>query len=154
MDLSGGGLFRRDHNGAFAPVAVGSRDLDILGVLVAKAGEIVAKEELVVAVWPSTVVEDSNLTVQISALRRLLDCARTNGSCVQTVSGRLAEARRLSGDDRYSSLARLQAVVGYWGVPRVRALFEATYFAGLRKAGVPEERLAHGGQSDRPGLAL
>jgi hypothetical protein len=28
---------------------------------------------------------------------------------------------------------------GYWGVPRIDALFEATYFAGLRKAGVPEE---------------
>jgi hypothetical protein len=27
----------------------------------------------------------------------------------------------------------------YWGVPKTRALFEATYFAGLRKAGVPEE---------------
>jgi hypothetical protein len=51
----------------------------------------------------------------------------------------LAEARRLSADDRYSSLARLHAVIGYWGVPKVRALFEATYFAGLRKAGMPEE---------------
>src|SRR5271166_5500392 len=52
----------------------------------------------------------------------------------------LAEARRLSSDDRYSSIARLKAVVGIdWGVPKVRALFEATYFAGLRKAGVPEE---------------
>jgi adenylate cyclase len=50
----------------------------------------------------------------------------------------LAEARRLSGDDRYSSLARLHAV-GYWGVPAVRALYEATFFAGLRKAGMPEE---------------
>jgi len=29
--------------------------------------------------------------------------------------------------------------LGYWGVPKVRALFEATYFAGLRKAGMPEE---------------
>jgi hypothetical protein len=28
---------------------------------------------------------------------------------------------------------------GYWGVPKVRALFEATYLAGLRKAGLPEE---------------
>jgi len=27
----------------------------------------------------------------------------------------------------------------YWGVPKVRALFEATYFVGLRKAGIPEE---------------
>jgi adenylate cyclase len=50
----------------------------------------------------------------------------------------LAEARGLSGDDRYSSIARLQAV-GYWGVPKIRALFDATYFAGLRKAGMPEE---------------
>ena len=50
----------------------------------------------------------------------------------------LAEARRLSSDDRYSSLARLRAI-GYWGVPAVRALYEATYFAGLRKAGMPEE---------------
>ena len=51
----------------------------------------------------------------------------------------LAEARRLVADDRYSSIARLKAVVGYWGVPKIRALFEATYFAGLRKAGMPEE---------------
>jgi tetratricopeptide (TPR) repeat protein len=51
----------------------------------------------------------------------------------------LAEARRLSGDDRFSSLARLKAVFGYWGVPKIHALFEATYFVGLRLAGMPEE---------------
>jgi TolB-like protein len=50
----------------------------------------------------------------------------------------LAEARRLVGDDRYSSIARLRAVES-WGVPKIRALAEATYFAGLRKAGVPEK---------------
>ena len=50
----------------------------------------------------------------------------------------LAEARRYGADDRYSSLARLRAI-GYFGVPKIRALFEATYFAGLRKAGMPEE---------------
>jgi TolB-like protein/tetratricopeptide (TPR) repeat protein len=50
----------------------------------------------------------------------------------------LAEARRLSLDGRYSSIARLQATA-YYGVPKTRALFEATYFAGLRKAGMPEE---------------
>jgi tetratricopeptide (TPR) repeat protein len=51
----------------------------------------------------------------------------------------LAEARKLSLDDRYSSIARLKAVVRYWGVPKIRDLFEATYFAGLRKAGMPED---------------
>jgi len=50
----------------------------------------------------------------------------------------LAEARRLSLDGRYSSIARLNAIA-YFGVPKIRALFEATYFAGLRKAGMPDE---------------
>ena len=55
----------------------------------------------------------------------------------------LAEARKLSGDDRHSSIAKLlkagETGSGYWGVPKIRALYEATYFAGLRKAGMPEE---------------
>jgi adenylate cyclase len=50
----------------------------------------------------------------------------------------LAEARRLSSDGRVSSIAHLKAAQ-YFGVPKVRALFEATYFAGLRLAGMPEE---------------
>jgi tetratricopeptide (TPR) repeat protein len=57
--------------------------------------------------------------------------------------GELAEARKLSRDDRFSSIARLRPTglfgSGSWGVPKVSALFEATYFAGLRKAGIPEE---------------
>jgi TolB-like protein len=40
------------------------------------------------AVWPGTVVEEGNLTVQISALRRILDENRKEGSCIQTVPGR------------------------------------------------------------------
>ena len=83
-----GGLFRRDNTDAFVPVAIGSRALDIPGVLIERAGEVVSKDEMVTAVWPGTVVEDSNLTVQISALRRVLDNGRSNGSCIQTVSGR------------------------------------------------------------------
>ena len=52
----------------------------------------------------------------------------------------LAEARRLSADDRYSTLPCLRAVEDFRAlVPKVRALFEATYIAGMRKAGMPEE---------------
>jgi len=57
---------------------------------------------------------------------------------IDRATAELAEARRLSADDRFSSLARLK-VIGYFGVPKIRALFEATYFAGLRLAGMPEE---------------
>jgi TolB-like protein/DNA-binding winged helix-turn-helix (wHTH) protein/Flp pilus assembly protein TadD len=83
-----GGLFRCNGTGTFEPVAIGSRALDILGVLIEREGEVVSKDEIIAAVWPGTVVEDSNLTVQISTLRRVLDRGRSNGSCIQTISGR------------------------------------------------------------------
>jgi Flp pilus assembly protein TadD len=57
---------------------------------------------------------------------------------MQRAAVELAEARALVGDDRYSSIARLRAVEN-WGVARIRALIEATYFTGLRRAGMPEE---------------
>jgi hypothetical protein len=56
----------------------------------------------------------------------------------ERAAGELAEARRRASDDRYSSIARLRAAGPYptapgnWGVPKTRALFEATYFAGLQ----------------------
>ena len=56
----------------------------------------------------------------------------------ERAAAKLGEAQRVATDDRFSSIARLKAG-GYWGVPKVAALFEATYFAGLRKAGMPEE---------------
>jgi adenylate cyclase len=56
----------------------------------------------------------------------------------ERAAAELAEARRLDRDDRYSSLARLKAVSGVV-LPKVRALSEATFVAGLRLAGMPEE---------------
>jgi adenylate cyclase len=50
----------------------------------------------------------------------------------------LADARRLSGDRRYSSIARFKGTMSF-GVPKNNALAETTFFAGLRKAGLPEE---------------
>ena len=60
-----------------------------------------------------------------------------NGEAERAVT-ELAEARRLSGDGRYSSIAGLIALGTQWG-PKIRPLVEATYWAGLRKAGMPEE---------------
>lgn len=48
----------------------------------------------------------------------------------------LVEARRLSGSDRYASIARFKEAVGYGA--KTQALAEGTFFAGLRLAGVPE----------------
>jgi tetratricopeptide (TPR) repeat protein len=52
----------------------------------------------------------------------------------------LAEAQKLQGEDSYSSIVRVRLDSQFRGAgPEIRALFEATYLAGLRKAGVPEE---------------
>ena len=58
----------------------------------------------------------------------------------ERAAAELAEAQRLNGGDLFSSIAQLKAYPGArWGVPETLALYEATYFAGLRKAGMPEE---------------
>ena len=69
-------------------MAMGSRALDVLDVLVGQAGDLVSRDEFMAAVWPATVVEDSNLNMQVAALRRVLDEGRANGSCIQTIPGR------------------------------------------------------------------
>ena len=57
----------------------------------------------------------------------------------ERAAAELTEAGRLSSDDRYSSIARLKAVFRYSGMSKFRASIDATYIAGLRKAGMPEE---------------
>ena len=54
----------------------------------------------------------------------------------ERAAAELAETWRLSPDGRYSSIAGLKAAE-YFGSREVQALVEATYFAGLRKAGIP-----------------
>lgn len=54
------------------PVGLGSRGFDLLKALVAKRDRVVSKDELLDEVWPGLVVEENNLQVQISGLRRVL----------------------------------------------------------------------------------
>ena len=88
FDRRSGGLFRCARDGKPDPVTVGSRALDVLGVLLGRHGDLVSKDEILAAVWPDTTVDEANLHVQISALRRVLDQDRAEASCIQTVPGR------------------------------------------------------------------
>ena len=54
------------------PVAMGSRAFDVLLTLVERAGTVVTRNELLDAAWPGLIVEDGNLSVQMSTLRRIL----------------------------------------------------------------------------------
>jgi predicted ATPase/DNA-binding winged helix-turn-helix (wHTH) protein len=53
-------------------VPLGARALDVLVVLAERAGSLVSKNELLETVWPDTVVEENNLQVQVSTLRKVL----------------------------------------------------------------------------------
>jgi Flp pilus assembly protein TadD len=79
-----------------------------------------------------------NATPAHPQFRTFLASAYALKGDTERAAAELAEARRLVGDDRYSSIARLRAVES-WGLPKIQALVETAYFAGLRKAGMPDE---------------
>ena len=65
------------------PAGLGARALDLLITLTAEPGHLITKNELLDRVWPGLVVEEGNLHVQISNLRRLI-----GGDVIATVPGR------------------------------------------------------------------
>src|SRR5271169_5615673 len=69
------------------PVRLGSRAFDILAALVERAGEVVGKEQLIARAWPKTYVEEANLKIQVSALRRALGDGQDGNRYVITVPG-------------------------------------------------------------------
>ena len=66
-------------------VPVGSRAFDILAVLMAARGQVVSIETILRKVWPDTVVEESNIRVQVCALRKALGEDRR---LIQNIPGR------------------------------------------------------------------
>lgn len=83
LDVARGCLLRDGKQ-----VSLGSRAIDILVVLASAKGEVVTKDDLMARVWPDRVVEENNIQVHVSALRKALDEGSTVGSCVVTVPGR------------------------------------------------------------------
>jgi adenylate cyclase len=81
-------LLRIGNDGFSTPIPLGSRAAEILFLLLQRHGEVVSKKEIMDAVWPHMAIQENNLTVQISALRRALDDASDGGSCILTVPGR------------------------------------------------------------------
>jgi adenylate cyclase len=93
MDSYELGPFRLDtHNGVLLhgtePVALGGRAVALLRALIEKPGAPVSKDALIEAAWPGQVVEDSNLPVQIAALRRALGEAPGGDRWIETMPRR------------------------------------------------------------------
>ncbi|HEY5283333.1 MAG TPA: winged helix-turn-helix domain-containing protein, partial [Polyangia bacterium] len=62
---------------------LGARAFDVLQALIERRQRLVTKEELLDLAWPELVVEENNLQVQISALRKVLGT-----DAIATVAGR------------------------------------------------------------------
>jgi DNA-binding winged helix-turn-helix (wHTH) protein len=67
------------------PVPIHHKGLRLLNVLLGAPGEVIDKRALMDAAWPGTAVEESNLSVQIAALRKLLGAAHDGSEWIATV---------------------------------------------------------------------
>lgn len=83
LDTASGLLLRGTE-----PTSLGRRAIALLRALVEKPGALVSKDVLIEAGWPGQVVEESNLTVQISALRRVLAEAPGGERWIETMPRR------------------------------------------------------------------
>jgi len=99
-----------------------SRAFDILLYLVERNGEVIEKDALLEAVWSDSFVEESNLAVHISALRRVLHEKKGEAKFIRTISGR-----------GYSFVAPIEEIDS---VQDFREQFKT------RKKPLPEEKLA------------
>jgi len=67
------------------PVPVGYRGVLLLAALVERPGEVLSKAELMDAAWPQAAVEESNLSVQIASLRKLLGSGADDAEWIATI---------------------------------------------------------------------
>lgn len=98
-------------------VRIGARAFDVLLTLVERPGRVVAKDELLATAWPGVIVEEANLAVQISALRKVL-----GPGLIATVAGRGYQfTGTLEALGSPSEAGAAQAEVARGGVPRAAA---------------------------------
>ena len=93
---------RRELLAHGVPVTLGQRAFDVLLLLVTRHGQLVTKDELMAEVWPGVVVEENNIQVHVSALRKVLGTAGDGERYLLTVAGRgyrfVAPVERESAD--------------------------------------------------------
>ena len=88
FELLAHNLLRQDPTGARVPVQMSSRALSILALLLERPGVLVSKDLTMDEAWPNIAVAPNNLTVQMAALRRVLDEGRAGESYIKTLPGR------------------------------------------------------------------
>ncbi|HKQ05717.1 MAG TPA: winged helix-turn-helix domain-containing protein [Blastocatellia bacterium] len=99
LDPDAGLLLRQGE-----PVPLTPKVFDILLALVENSGQVIEKNDLMQMIWPDTVVEENNLTVNMSALRKALGDDISEHQYIKTVPKRgyrfVANVRKLPGPSR------------------------------------------------------
>lgn len=109
------------HNGQ--PVPLKPKILDLLLLLVQMRGRLVDKDELMKEIWPNTIVEENNITVSMSILRKTLGEDRAGRQFIETVPGRgyrfVAEVKIVSEEQTIPQEApRVSALTAVEAEPR------------------------------------
>lgn len=80
------------------PVSLNPKTVELLLVLIDRRTEVLSKDDLLEAVWPDQIVEENNLTVHVSALRKALGDRNPQRQFIVTIPGRgyqfVADVRR------------------------------------------------------------
>jgi DNA-binding winged helix-turn-helix (wHTH) protein/mannose-6-phosphate isomerase-like protein (cupin superfamily) len=111
-------LLRVGDDGSATPIPLGLRAADLLLLFLERPSELVTKAQIMDAVWPGTVVEESNLSVQIAAIRRALDADRNGDSCILSVPRR---GYRFTLDVKEEDQPQSEMAVGASAVPKEAA---------------------------------
>lgn len=100
-------LLRRSLERDGQPIALSGKALEILAILLERRGEVVNKNDLMRRVWPDTAVEENNITVAISALRKALGETPHAAKWIVAVPGRGYSFVGLAASQQLRSVAIL-----------------------------------------------
>jgi len=85
------------------PLPIKPKILDLLLFLVERHGQLITKDQLMKSIWPDAIVEENNITVSISMLRKTLGDNRVNPQFIETVPRRgyrfVAEVTEVSAEE-------------------------------------------------------
>ena len=112
------------------PLALTGKAFDLLATLVRQAGHLLTKDELLHAVWPDVVVEEVNLSVNVSALRKVLGSAPGTVEWIETVP---RQGYRFNAAVEVGDLATTQRT------PPAEVAISATVEGASLDAGVPPQ---------------
>jgi Tol biopolymer transport system component/DNA-binding winged helix-turn-helix (wHTH) protein len=115
------------------PIALPPKAFELLQTLVARAGHLITKEELLKQVWPDTFVEEANLSYTVSLLRKALGDDQSPHRYIETVPRRgyrfIGQIRDLTAPETSSRIENAiepaQPKASVWFRPRTAAAIAA-----------------------------